>query len=88
MLFDKTDLYEVEADLDQLRLVDLGGCNGIYDDNDLHTSSISMIRRLIPFGKVSPTLDKPFRPRSSFASWRLDLAMLIRRNRRESFKIY
>jgi hypothetical protein len=36
MLFDKTDLYEVEPDLDQLRFVDLGGCNGIYDDNDHH----------------------------------------------------
>lgn len=36
MLFDKTDLYEVEVDLDQLRLVDLASCNDIYDDNDNH----------------------------------------------------
>jgi hypothetical protein len=36
MVFDKTDLYEIDVDLDSLRLVDLESCQDIYDDNDNH----------------------------------------------------
>jgi hypothetical protein len=36
MVFDKTDLYEIEVNTDQLRLVELGSCQDIYDDNDNH----------------------------------------------------
>src|SRR6266705_625173 len=36
MMFDKTDLYEIDVSLDKLRLVDLGTCQDIYDDNDNH----------------------------------------------------
>jgi hypothetical protein len=36
MVFDKTDFYEIDVDLDQLRLVELESCNDIYDDNDNH----------------------------------------------------
>lgn len=36
MVFDKTDLYEIDVDLDQLRLVELESCQDIYNDNDNH----------------------------------------------------
>src|SRR5207247_6063648 len=36
MVFDKTDLYEIDIDLDQLQLVDLLSCQDIYGDNDNH----------------------------------------------------
>jgi hypothetical protein len=36
MVFDKTDLYEVNVDLDKLRLVELESCQDIYEDNDKH----------------------------------------------------
>lgn len=36
MVFDKTDLYEVDVDLDKLRLVELESCQDIYEDNDNH----------------------------------------------------
>lgn len=36
MVFDKTDLYETDVDLDPLRLVELESCLDIYDDNDNH----------------------------------------------------
>jgi hypothetical protein len=36
MLFDKSDLYEVNVDLDKLQLVELDSCMDIYADNDHH----------------------------------------------------
>jgi hypothetical protein len=36
MVFDKTDLYEIDVDLDKLRLVELESCQDIYSDNDNH----------------------------------------------------
>lgn len=37
MLFDRTSLYDVNIDLDQLRLADLDSCPGEYSDNDHHS---------------------------------------------------
>jgi hypothetical protein len=36
MVFDKTDLYEIDVDFDRLRLVELDSCQDIYGDNDNH----------------------------------------------------
>lgn len=36
MLFDRTELYKIEPDLDLLRLVDVNDCPSIYDDNEQH----------------------------------------------------
>jgi hypothetical protein len=36
MLFDQTDLYEVNVDLDRLRLADLNTCPSSYGDNESH----------------------------------------------------
>src|SRR5206468_65182 len=36
MLFDKTDLYEIDVDFDKLRLIELDSCPDIYNDNDNH----------------------------------------------------
>lgn len=36
MIFDKTDLYEVDASLDTLQLVDMTSCPGSFGDNSKH----------------------------------------------------
>ena len=36
MLFDKTDLYQIDVNFDKLRLIELDSCPAIYDDNDNH----------------------------------------------------
>lgn len=36
MLFDRTELYKKEPDLDLLRLADVSDCPSIYDDNEQH----------------------------------------------------
>lgn len=36
MIFDRSELYRVEPDLDLLRLADLNDCPSIYDDNENH----------------------------------------------------
>jgi len=36
MLFERSDLYEVNVDLEKLRLADLQSCPGSYSDNDNH----------------------------------------------------
>ncbi|WP_237133819.1 hypothetical protein [Pseudohongiella sp. O18] len=36
MLFDRSELYREEPDLDLLRLADLSDCPSIYDDNESH----------------------------------------------------
>lgn len=36
MLFDREDLYDINVNLDELRLVDLDSCQDDYTDNDTH----------------------------------------------------
>jgi hypothetical protein len=68
MLFDKTDLYEIDVDMDQLRLVELESCNDIYADNDNHYIYFDDPASE-PIWKSEPTQDTQSRLKSSCEGW-------------------
>ncbi len=62
MLFDRTELYKEEPDLDLLRLADLNDCPSIYDDNEQHYSYFDDTSSE-PIWCSEPTEGRAFKPK-------------------------
>jgi hypothetical protein len=61
MLFERTELYEVNVDLDKLRLADLQTCPESYSDNDNHYIFFNDIND-VPIWRSEPVVGKAITP--------------------------
>ena len=61
MLFEHSELYEVNVDLDKLRLADLQSCPGSYSDNDNHYIFFNDVND-VPIWRSEPTTGEALSP--------------------------
>ncbi len=63
MLFERWELYEVNVDLDKLRLADLQSCPESYSDNDNHYIFFNNVNE-VPIWRSEPIIGKAISPLS------------------------
>ena len=75
MLFERSELYEVDVDLEKLRLADLQGCPESYSDNDNHYIFFNDIND-VPIWRSEPIIGEAIRP-PVFARMLLERVMAL-----------